>query len=314
MKNVILIGANSIIAQNFSSQCDAFNFLHVSRKSNHISAHSNHIFYDLSLPFEASAYKQFVVQIRSSIDFSLHTVVCLFAWSGTPRTSSDPELSELIRGNNCTILDNISRLISDINVKQVLFLSSAGGIYDNDVSLVHDESSPPKPVTPYGIQKLWAESMLTRMAGELNVPVCIYRVSCVYGFNRSLPDQGVLNKWIFDSLLKGEINVYNSLDSELNFISFAQLSKSLELGIELCLSGVYNIGTSSSTYLSKVYDAVISTVPNLKVVFLDSKKRALNIDCVKFNSASGVVFDAQIEIDFFDVFNSVKSLIDSAID
>ena len=64
--------------------------------------------------------------------------------------------------------------------------------------------------------KSWMRSQPFNIFDKYKIPLCIYRVSCAYGFNQYCPDQGVLNKWIFDGLQSGEINIYNSLDSELN--------------------------------------------------------------------------------------------------
>ena len=120
--------------------------------------------------------------------------------------------------------------------------------------------------------------MLGEIAKELKVPLCTYRVSCAYGFNKFCPDQGVLNKWIFDGLLYGQINLYNCLDSELNFISYHQISNAFDLGIKLRLNGLFNISTSGSTSLRQIYNW-FSIRFRHKDQHIRHKKRSLNIDC-----------------------------------
>jgi nucleoside-diphosphate-sugar epimerase len=310
VKNIIIVGSNSIIAQNFCSeqQRDEFKFLRISRNENIINANSKHILYDLSRPFSIDDHESLLAQIRSSIDLNLDRVLCLFAWSGTPRSSTNLSLSEAIKLDNYNILTNTLSLIRDLDLSQIVFLSSAGGIYNNDEASSHNERSTPRPATPYGLQKLNAESMLAQFARKLQVPFCAYRISCAYGFNRFCPDQGVLNKWIFDGLLHGEINIYNSLDSELNFVGYDQLSRAFELGIKLNLQGIFNIGTSYSTSLSRIYIAVTNRIPDLRVNIVDTKKRYLNIDCAKFKAATGFEFESKIEHDFSVIFNTIKSM------
>ena len=316
MKNIIIIGSNSAILQNFSThqRCNAFRFLHISRQNNAVNTHCKHILHDLSRPFTSISRENLLSEIRSSIDFNLDTVLLLSAWSGTPRSSSDPSLSETIKVENYILLKNFSFLIKNLPLAQIIFLSSAGAIYANDLTCAQDENSIPRPVTPYGLQKLEAESMIASFAEEMKIPFCIFRISCAYGLNRSCPDQGVLNKWIFDGLLNGEINIYNSLDSELTFISFDQLAKSLELGIKLNIQGIFNIGTANPTSLSQIYNAVVDAIPEVKTNIIGTKKRSLNIDIAKFKSVSGLEFKANIEDDFTAIFSAIYSIVNDHID
>lgn len=309
--NIILIGSNSMIAQSLSSTqySDAFNFVRVSRKSNPTSTPLNHIFHDFSHPFSCHVHDHLVSQIRSLINPVVPTVLCLFAWSGTPRTSINPMLSDTIKTENNNILRNLSFLLSDLDLSQVIFLSSAGGIYRNHKICVHNESSIPSPITPYGVQKLEAETALASITEEINIPLCILRISCAYGVNPVTPDQGVLNKWIFDGLINGQINIYNSLDSELNFISFAQVTAAVKLAISCKLEGVYNIGSDRSTSLSTIYSAVNNSIYGLKSQFLCFEDRHLFIDSNKFKFATGCKFKAQIENDFDEIFKSIQLII-----
>ena len=315
MKNIIIIGSNSIIVQDFSTyqRCHTFNFLHISRKNNLTSTHCKQILQDLSRPFNSISHENLLAEIRSSIDLNLDTVLFLSAWSGTPRSSSDPSLSEAIKAENNNLLINFSCLIKDLDLTQIIFLSSAGAIYDNDEVCAQDENFVPRPVSPYGLQKLEAESALASLAEEINIPLCIFRISCAYGLNRSCPDQGVLNKWIFDGLLKGEINIYNSLDSELNFISFDQLAMAFELAIELNIQGIFNIGTSDSTSLSQIYNAVVDAIPGVKTNIIETKQRSLSIDSAKFKSVSGLEFKAKIEEDFTAIFSAIHSIVNKHV-
>lgn len=315
MKNIIIIGSNSIIAQNFYSYQQYNNkikLLQISRKNIPAKERSNFIFYDFSRPYNDGLHQNLVAQIGTIIDLSQETVMCLFAWSGTPRSSEDPSLSGSIKIDNHNIIENFSFLTQDLDLSQIIFLSSAGGIYDNGNASFHNESSIPRPATPYGFQKLKAESMLGQLAKKLKVPLCSYRISCAYGFNSLCPDQGVLNKWIFDSLLHGEINLYNCLDSELNFISYNQISHMIGLGINLRLSGIFNLGTSSSTSLRQIYNLVVNQIPDIRVNILGKKRRILNVDCSRFNAASGCEFDPKIEDDFFLIHDAIRLTINQA--
>ena len=314
MKNIIIIGSNSVIARDFflhQQRINKNNFLRISRRAYDNPSNSNHILYDFSRPYDVMSYQNLLSKIRSFLDPSLDTVICLFAWSGTPRTSADLSLSDSIRRDNLNIINNLLYLVNDLDVSQSIFLSTAGGIYNNNEISAHNELSPPNPATPYGFQKLDAESTLVNISDKNNIPLCIYRVSCAYGFNQYCPDQGVLNKWIFDGLQRGEINIYNSLDSELNFISYHQISHAFDLGINLCLNGIFNLCSSSSVSLMHIHNLVTNKIPNLKSNILGTSKRVLNVDGSTFRAVSGCEFPSTIDEDFqylySTIYNTVKN-------
>ena len=314
MKNIIIIGSNSVIARDFylhQQRINENNFLRISRKAYDTGLNSDHISFDFSRPYDVKSYQNLLSKIRSILDLTLDTVICLFAWSGTPRTSADASLSDSIRRDNLNIINNFLNLVNDLDVSQSIFLSSAGGIYNNNATTSHNELSLPNPATPYGFQKLDAESTFLNIFDKYKIPLCIYRVSCAYGFNQYCPDQGVLNKWIFDGLQSGEINIYNSLDSELNFISYHQISLAFDLGIDLCLNGVFNLCASSSISLMHIYNLVTNKIPDLRCNILGTSKRVLNVDGSKFRDVSGCHFPSTIDDDFpclySTIYNTLKN-------
>ena len=123
MKNIIIIGSNSVIARDFflhQQRINKNNFLRISRRSYDNASNSDHIFYDFSRPYDVKSYQNLLSKIRSFLDPSLDTVICLFAWSGTPRTSADLSLSDSIRRDNLNIINNLLYLVNDLDVSQCI--------------------------------------------------------------------------------------------------------------------------------------------------------------------------------------------------
>ena len=145
---------------------------------------------------------------------------------------------------------------------------------------------------------------------EMNLPVCILRISCAYGFNSNVPDQGVLNKWLFDGLVKGEIGIYNSLDSRLNFISFRQLASSFLAAISFQIDGIYNLGASRSIALCEIYRLVAQLIPGVKSSVIGTSCRYLSIDNSKFELDTGLKLPSRLADDVDDIFRLVKEHVD----
>ena len=250
-----------------------------------------------------------VDQIKSIIDLDSPTVLCLLHGLELQEVQKDPNLVRLWAQNN-NIITNFSALCRELVPSQVLFLSSAGGIYSNNVVTSHSESSVPAPTSPYGEQKLEAEAEMSLLREEMNLPVCILRISCAYGFNSNVPDQGVLNKWLFDGLVKGEIGIYNSLDSRLNFISFRQLASSFLAAISFQIDGIYNLGASRSIALYEIYRLVAQLIPGVKSSVIGTSCRYLNIDNSKFELDTGLKLPSRLADDVNDIFRLVKEHVD----
>ena len=127
-------------------------------------------------------------------------VFFLFAWAGTPRASVG-ENSQVIFTANNWIISNYCRLINDVLPAQVVFVSSAGAIYQQGSEACEsDETSNISPITPYGSQKLSCECSLQKICSAAGVSLASLRVSSAYGYNPSIPDQGVANVWLHSAL------------------------------------------------------------------------------------------------------------------
>ena len=251
----------------------------------------------------------FCNEIQSRLDSSLQTVVCLFAWAGTPRSSADSNLNREFIVQNQNIVNNSIHLSIKICADQFIFLSSAGGIYSSKSSYPCLEESPVFPETPYGIQKLHSEQLFFSSFQNKNIKLCNLRVSCAYGFNDIFPDQGVLNKWIHDGLMYNNISIYNSLQSSLNFIGFEQVSAAMMLAIDYNLSSTFNVGSEKSTSLGDLLESLVSILPHLKFKTIGSTVRYLDVSTSKFKQYTNTVFDSRILIDLPLLFARIKSFL-----
>lgn len=310
MKNIVLIGSNSIIARTFISDYSSeHNIISISRKSESSFSSSSHLQYDLSRELSPNLFNDLCVKLQALLVDERIPIFILFAWSGTPRTSMDPVKCGEIASANSTILCNFIHLSKIFVTRQVIFLSSAGGLYDSASDLSHDEFSVPSPSTPYGHQKLKAEFLLSRAMKKINASLCVLRISNAYGFNPSFPDQGVLNRWLFDGLTAGEIKLYNSFSSQLNFISYSQVSNGLQLAICCALDGIFNLGSNNSTSLLSIYAAICDLIPHLKVRHISEQNRFLNINCSKYVDATGCEFPSSIISDSLDIYRNIINMI-----
>ena len=159
---VCLFGANSVLANDFiQGYSGIYELITIQRNKKNFFSNKNvikNIRYDLSQTY-----------IKSEIDtlsqkFSLGKaksffVFILFAWSGKPRDINKKSCIKNREANE-NIIKNFQEISSIVCPNQIIFISSAGSIYDQRLKIPSRESDIAKPESSYGKQKFQAEQSL----------------------------------------------------------------------------------------------------------------------------------------------------------
>ena len=237
-ENIIIFGTNSIIAKNFIKKAKSLksNLITVSRSSKN----KNDLFCNIGEFISQKDINTVISQIKKKIIYK-KTILILFSWYGVPRMADKIEDSWSV---NMYIIQNFINFAENLNPSLIIFLSSAGALYPENIqSYKFTENDIPIPYSSYGRQKLLSEKLLTYFANIHNQDLTVLRISSGYGFDRRFSDQGVINKWLYSAINEKELELYNSKDSQINFISFDQISKAIIICIKSELNGIFNIGS-----------------------------------------------------------------------
>lgn len=101
----------------------------------------------------------------------------------------------------------------------VFFASSAGGVYAGVGAPPYDETSPVRPLAPYGEAKLEAEAWLASFARETGIPVLCGRIANLYGPGQNLAKaQGLISQMCRSHLTGQPLSIYVSLDTLRDYI------------------------------------------------------------------------------------------------
>jgi len=117
---------------------------------------------------------QVIAEYARDADFLLH-----FAWDTTPGSSKGQPTVEAV--NNLLPTFRLIEQLHSLSGCQLVFISSAGAVYD-ERSVNHAvETSPLNPKSYYGAGKLAAEMFLRAFSAQTSNPIVIVRPSNVYG-------------------------------------------------------------------------------------------------------------------------------------
>jgi UDP-glucose 4-epimerase len=159
----------------------------------------------------------------------------------TPFAHNDPHSFEQV---NQWGTAELSYLLEQNPVKAVIYTSSMS-VYGSGEGM--SEQSEADPDTYYGISKKLGEDMLLRLMGG---PTKIYILRCgnVFGFNRSVRFDAVINKFMFEAHFKGKITVKGNGIQRRAFLHLSQLRDTLNRLVECPIpEGVYNLVTANYT-------------------------------------------------------------------
>jgi len=177
-------------------------------------------------------------------------------------------------------------------LKRFVFASSAA-VYGDEPSLPKKESSPVKPISPYGIDKYCAEQFVIQYCQIYSLPTVALRYFNVYGQNQdpSSPYAGVISLFIKEFLSENtpKIKIYGDGKQTRDFIFVRDVVRAtiFVAKVKEAIGEVFNVGTSRETSILEIVRilekltgkrAVVSFFPERKG---DIKRSVASIDKIK---------------------------------
>lgn len=210
-------------------------------------------------------------QVVQNVD----TVYHLAANVTTPFSDQNPHLFEQV---NHWGTAELIYAVEKSEVKRFIHLSSAS-VYgaSEDICSLNDE---PQPETFYGISKLRAEKHVKRLQNK-GPETFILRCGNVYGYNRSMRFDAVINRFMFDANYKGRITVNGTGEQHRPFIHIQKVAAALE---NLCCQNKVSIGTynlvDKNMAIGEVVEAMRKIYPELEMLFVNQqmKMRQLKVE------------------------------------
>lgn len=190
----------------------------------------------------------------------------------TPFANTDAHLFDQV--NNWGTAELVYAL-EDNPVKKIIYTSS-GGVYGSSTEPV-DESFEPNPKSFYGISKLRGEEHVRRLSGK--IPYYIFRCGNVFGYNRSMRFDAVINKFIFEANFEKRITIHGDGEQARSFINADVVAQALANALDSELSdGTYNL-VDKNYKVMDIVDALKQLMPDLEFILINQyvKLSELNI-------------------------------------
>ncbi|MEL6537741.1 MAG: SDR family oxidoreductase, partial [Bacteroidota bacterium] len=174
-------------------------------------------------------------KLKKALD-GVDVVYHLAAFVTTPFANADPHNYEQV--NHWGTAELTYALEEAKQVSRVVYASSTS-VYGAQKAPVTEETVP-NPRTFYGISKMRGEEHIRRLSDSK--ATYILRLGNVYGYNRSLRFDAVINRFMFDAHFTGRLSIHGDGQQHRAFLPIEMVGKIMtELAQAEVPSGTYNV-------------------------------------------------------------------------
>ncbi len=141
------------------------------------------------------------------------------------------------------------------NVRKIIFASSGGAVYGEQIHFPAGEDHITKPLSPYGISKLTVEKYLHFYKHYYNIDYVILRYSNVYGPRQSIKGEAGVVSIFCKKLINSKIPVINgSGRNTRDYIFVSDVVSANLCSLDYKGSDIFNISTAEETSVNKLFN------------------------------------------------------------
>ena len=212
-----------------------------------------------------SGYTVFNLDIRSGHDLTKYEtfetistpidVIYHLAAQPYGRGSEDDPYLDLELNTKISL--NVNLFAARNNVKKVIYTSTMA-VYGNNTYCKEEDS--PKPLSNYGVSKLFGEYSLKKFHYNTNIDYTIYRVWNTYGPGQDLTNgsKGLVQAMCNQACNTTNIKVTGSLDRYRDLIYIDDVIDALLLGLNnITNNNTFNISTGIKLTIQQLIDSII---------------------------------------------------------
>lgn len=160
---------------------------------------------------------------------------------------------------------NIFECARKTGVKKIIFASSAGTVYGEQIEFPCNEEHQNSPVSPYGVSKYSVEKYLEYYKNVFNIQYTVLRYTNVYGRKQNPHGEAGVIAIFFLKMLRNE-DTYITGDGSItrDYVYIDDVVEANVLALNPEMSGVFNVATGIETSLLEIFNKLATLTNYLK--------------------------------------------------
>lgn len=144
------------------------------------------------------------------------------------------------------------------DVRKVVFASTGGAIYGEQIEFPAPEDHPPYPISPYGVSKLAGERYLYFYHVQYGLSYAALRYANVYGPRQDPHGEAGVVAIFCGNLVAGKASTINGTGEQTrDYVYVGDVARANVLALEVeAPSGAYNVGTATETSVNQLYETL----------------------------------------------------------
>lgn len=179
------------------------------------------------------------------------------------------------------LLENAQRY----GTRKVIFSSTGGAVYGEEVTIPTPEDQPARPVSPYGISKLTGEHYLFFYKVTYGISYVVLRYANVYGPRQDPFGEAGVVAIFTQKLLRNEQPVINGNGMQTrDYVYVEDVVDAISSSIYSDISDTFNVGTGTETSVNELFRVLAEiTGSNIKEAYGQAKKGEQERSCLSYD-------------------------------
>jgi len=198
------------------------------------------------------AVREVIAEIQPDIVFHLAAQISVSVSTREPQLDADVNV-----GGALNLLEALRAVGGDSRATQVVYVTSGGTAYGDPEIVPADESTPIRPLSPYGASKYAVEMYLPIYENLMGLEYSIVRLANVYGPRQDPHGEAGVVAIFAKAMLAGKpLTVFGDGNDERDYVYVGDVVDAIIRASNGSHQGPFNVGTGIRTSTNRVFELV----------------------------------------------------------